>query len=295
MKQKNTLPFYNINDNFESEAVLNCLKKLEIYKTNQNLLVTKLENQVICRKSVSERYGALDFGVFIQNLIPQILVYFKPITFNLTIKRGIQQINFNGETIEIRGEVYHKRFSLFSSTNQSSMLIVNAGLVRQVCTNGSAINIGANINKKAKHYHILINALFEWICSELPNLENAFCIQIEHILKMDETKVSLRKFMLLIIKGKIKEETKTGIANVTRFTKMLYESPTDGIDSNTLSEKENLAILNPLKLLAQNSDVEDFYITKHKMFNIYIELFKNRNLSLQQKESQKAFEILNEL
>lgn len=219
-----------IDQLFDNDALANYLNQVRIYKTENNQVITKLNNQIICTKSVSNKYGCLDFGNFVTQINPEILKFFKPVTFNLKIYKGTQQLDLLGNELTLNNEIYLKRFTIFSSTNAQNKLMISAGLLRQVCSNGSVVGTGIGINKRVKHYKLVISELYNWLCNELPKLDYAFDMQLTYLAQMDKSLVSYRQFLLGILKGAKKDETKIGIENVKRHSLNLLTSASDSLN-----------------------------------------------------------------
>ena len=282
---------------FDGNEIIKLVDGLKIYKPNKTTVITELENKKIAQSSCSEKYEVFDIKNFIKSNLSIIETALPIEKYSMNIYRGYQEITLYGEEVLINEEVYTKQIAVSSSSNGNHQLNINLGLLRQICTNGAVIAVpGSHFNFKSKHFNHAMNTVINDFQNEVMGIKQALDQQIEYMSNMNEDSVSFREFLkLLLRKKKDGEEVKYLVSNAEKLSKNLLNSRTDSINVENLNKTQLEAIHSPIRL-SQTTDVaSDIFITKHKLFNCYTELFKNRQNGIIEKESTRAYEILIDL
>jgi hypothetical protein len=294
-KQKLSKVYVDVKEEaYQSNQVLISLQPLKVFKPSKTSAITQYQGLRIWEHHCSEKYSAFDFGRHVCELLSSIEEYFKPLSYNLTLVRGFQELRLTGEDIWINNERYFKMFTISSSSNGYYPLSVNAGLLREVCSNGLVVGLrDQSFNIKARHYPDALEGVLHSLREQLPLLHKGFEAQNEMISKIGQTPVSLKDFLQVYLKKNTDGEmVKVLLENTKRLLRMLQSSKSDGIELDLLTSNQKNALESPLQLLNNAKNYDDLAISKQQLFNCYTELFRNRPNPIIEKETTRIYEVL---
>lgn len=290
---KKNVPYLDIQKRpFEVGGIYSQLESLKIYKQN-DCLITKFADTKICEKQLSKVYGIFDFPNVAKRVIPFIEEDFNPIYYDLLIKFGVQQLRIYGDELIINRDIFKKVFVFFSSTNGYYPLQIAVGFFRQVCSNGMIIPIGKQLfNIKIKHYYRSIEQHIAAFEERIPLMQETFEEQKFILESMANQPVSLKETVKKLVQKQGEENLPllTIQKIVKRLGKKLLESESDKLNISSFEESQIEIIQNPT-LLLKDSEM-DVSLEKYKIFNCYLELFRNSNASVIERENRRIINVL---
>lgn len=289
---KKKQPVVSIEGEFRTLDIIKNISSLKIEKEN-GYVVTKLKNEVISLNKCSDKYGIFDFRSFVEKTLPVVSDSFQPQSYKLNIYGGIQDFKVFGEEIRIEDQIFKKMLTVFSSSNGYYSLIIDAGLFRQVCSNGMMASVSKDgFNIKTRHYHKAINEHLLEFEKRMALLDKTFDGQIQFIKELADVKIDFSEFLRKLIVKTDNTERKTMVGVAEQLGKKLLNSQTDKIDVNLLSDRQEYALINPKQLIYGDVLCEDIRLEGLTIYNCYTELFRNRNHAVIEKENRRIEELL---
>ena len=279
---------------FDLNILSDSLNKLNVKRSN-SVVITEFDNKIVSKYNCSEKYGELDFSQFSRSIINEITDIVEPDFMTLRFRQGFQELRLMGKEINIRDEIFFPTLSIFNSTNGLSKFLVGIGLIRHICSNGMMLGIeGKSLKVECRHYKQVLQDKKEEIIKELPKMKIAIPEYVTLIQKMNESDISLQKFMQNILKtgNNPDKEYQYLLQNIKRFGKMLINSKTDSINPMIYNESQLDFIENSMKYLHQNEKVADIVLDKYTIFNCYLEVFNKSNTGIISKESDRVMKAL---
>jgi hypothetical protein len=291
MRSKRTaISICHINQAFEASKLIKQVEPHKIFRRKDQIF-TQYENEIICKSYKSEKYGILDFSNLVHETLPLIEKVVKPVKYDLTLRKGVQQLKLYSEKIHDDGEIYQRMFTLFSSSNGSYPMLFNAGLFRQVCSNGLMIDTSESVSAISKHYTNSIEQKILMLKKSLPVFENEIQSQLQFLRTLKTETVSLRKIYSGLLQSKESEPRKIAVERVNKLSTMLQKSPSDAIDFHlTFEQKRGLS--RPMELVDESKNTADIQIPKIQVMNCYTESYNNRLHSVNWKENQRIKRLL---
>jgi hypothetical protein len=289
---------YYINEEgtYDANFIENALENLKVFKPNPMEVHTNLNNKLISKANVSEKYEAFDFSNFVLDYIDVIEKQFNPTSFQLRIHKGYQEIRLFSEIQQINLEEYKPMFVIMNSSNCSFPLSVNFGMLRLVCSNGMVIGKeGEHFGFKVKHYKNAISNRIEDINSILLNFQDIFQRNRELLEVFSDATISYSQFLKMLILNDENVPLISQVKNARLLGKKLLTSTSDAIEKAQFDAKQLLAIEKPELLLLKDNSTKNLFLSKYKVFQCYTEIFRNYNSAIQTKETNKIFNILNSL
>ena len=183
-------------------------------------------------------------------------------------------------------------FVLTSSSNGLSPLMMNVGLLRQVCSNGLMANIGNNDFKiTTKHFHITIDSNTKLLTERMNLIEETTAKQFDFINKMESEEISFHKCIENLLLKPNADERKSLFQTLKKFGDNLLNSDTDKLDI-PLNENQINSLNNPISLLRNEGDCEDIMLPKINAYNCYTQIFRFAYHFINEKENRRIAEIL---
>ncbi|HRO75579.1 MAG TPA: DUF932 domain-containing protein [Crocinitomicaceae bacterium] len=294
---KDKKPFVNIsNQKYDFDEIDQLTAPLKIFNRNGHL-ITEYAGMKICEKQLSSVYGIFDFSSFIREGLPHIHHNFNAQAYNLNILRGVQQLKVFGDELVINDDIYKQVFNVFSSTNGYYPLSISVGLFRQVCSNGMVVPVKglASFNIKTKHFHKAVENHILDFQKRIPLLEDTIFNQQKTLEGLFKADISLKKVVenLILKPDSEREEKKTLLKVVQRLGKKFIHSETDKIIIEDYAEEQIEILKNPTLLLTNPTQQQmDIELNKYNVYNCYMELFRERNTAIIEKESKRILEAL---
>ena len=285
--------FINEEGIYNSNFIENELEKLKVFKPNPLEVHTNLNNKLISKAQVSEKYEVFDFSNFVLEHLQTIEKQFEPQHFQLRIHKGYQEIRLFREMEKIGGEDYSPMFVILNSSNCSYPLSVNFGMLRLVCVNGMVIGKeGEHFGFKVRHYKNAITNRIGDIETILENFQDIFMNNRMLLEVFKDATISYNDFLRKMVLSPENIPLLTQLNNAKLLGKKLLNSTSDAIDKSEYDEKQILSIQKPELLLLRDKSVKDLQLGKYKIFQCYTEIFRNYNSAVQSRETNKIFNIL---
>lgn len=290
VKQSSTKGILIMQRAFDSSELM---KKVEPHKIvrRSNQIVTFYEDKIISKSEKSDKYGILDFSQLISDNIPLIEKVVKPVKYDLTLQRGIQQLKLYSEKMMEDGEVYQRMFTIFSSSNGLYPMHFNAGLFRQVCSNGLMLGTAESFSSSSKHFTKSIDQKIRMLQASLPTFEEEIEDQLLVLRRLKIESVSLRKIYKGLLQSKTSEPRKTAVKRVEKLSEMLQNSSSYAIDFQ-LSFEQKRGLKRPLELIEESKFTADTQVPKIQILNCYTESYNNRIHAINWRENQRIKDLL---
>jgi len=280
-----------VNQQYNENNINLLLEPLEITKQN-GLVVTKYEDKIISRKFCSEKYGVFDFKKITNNLLEDISTYIKPDEFSIRLIGGYQELKILADKFEFENTLFQKMFVLSSSSNGQAPLIINAGLFRQVCSNGLMAAVDNNqVTTRVRHYEQAVANNVEKLKIRLPQIERLFESQMDFIKKMKNEEISFRQCLERLIKKTEVAEKVSMIPVIKKLGNKLIESQTDKLEMQ-LTENQVKSLKNPIGLLRLEDGYDDISIVKNSIYNCYTEIFRFNFHAVNERENIRISKVL---
>lgn len=291
MKQNKTITSVCLTERtFDSNELFDKVTPLKIFRRNDEI-ITHYGNEVICKSILSQKYGILDFSNLVQETLPLIESAVQPVKYDLTIRKGVQQLKLYSDKFHDDGEIYQRMFTLFSSSNGSYPMLFNAGLFRQVCSNGLMIDTSESVSAISKHYTNSIEQKIRMLKKSLPVFENEIQSQLQFLKSLKTETVSLRKIYTGLLHSKESEPRKIAVERVNKLSTMLQKSPSDAIDFQ-LTFEQRRGLSRPMELVDESKYTADIQIPKIQVMNCYTESYNNRLHAVNWRENQRIKRLL---
>jgi hypothetical protein len=268
-----------------NQGLFDTLDKIKITK-EINLegdiqIVTQFGQRELRRVNVSKIYEIFDFGPFATNATNKLVKDFNITKYDLRIVGGKQELTLEGDTIEISGKQFTKRFYILSSSDKSRRLQLNFGLYS---TEDYYTLISSQGRVSRKHITGLNNVVDDMLYFD----NDVFNDQIELLEKIigDTIRYSqVRKTILEMGDGVEFADVKKGnLLKLKAFNNMLKFGIYRGIFSQP--------ILNRIPKYVESVTAEqDFEIDSYDVFKTYLRLFRNKDSYEMKKETEKISKI----
>lgn len=250
-------------------------------KIEDGFLITSYDNSEICRVEVSKVYYNFDFTNFSKSIVSEIQKYFSPEKYSLKAASGVQEIRLVGDELFIDNERYEKMISIINSTDKSRALSMNVGLVR-VEKGGYPKSYTILTSFSNKHYKSSLPDKIKDFSDNLINFNMDINFHIKTIEDLKNSEVSiidLAKSLLFNEDGKVIKTNELKLRSLGKRLISYYNLRKHYTLLSNLTANE-IGKFGDLKL---NSSV---------IYNAYIELFKDSDVSVIARESRKIIEAL---
>ena len=267
---------------FDSIKLNEDLDKFE-NKIENGILTTTYDGREVCKVEVSKIYYNFDFTNFCKVILTEIQKYFTPDKYSLKVASGVQEIRLIGDELFIDNEKYQKIISIINATDKSRALSMNVGLVK-VDSNYRALSYTILTNFSNKHYKSTLPEKIKSFSDNLINFNMDIDFHIKTIEDLKNKEVSIVNFAKSILfneKGKVVKTVELKLRALGK--KLIYSG-----------YRNNYSTLSNLTESGINK-VEDFNINCKALYNAYIELFKDQDISIISRESRRIIEALETL
>ena len=266
---------------------------------NGNLVSTSFEGRNMSNATVSDQYQFFDFKKFAKQILEIVDGQTEINKYNLRIKKGIQEISFLSDPFFIDSDKYYTAWYLLNSNDRTRALQFNAGLLREICSNGSTIpvpNVSSSIRAIHKGQSFLDNA--SNMDKFIPTVPELVKKQVSTLRTLTTKNVSLKAFVSAMM-NENKEDFDLSASSMIRtkafLTKMFNSSVVaDRFNTreNGLSTNEISLILKPLDFIkSQQFDLE---VNQYSAFQWYTEIYRNRDSATIRLESERFFNLVKE-
>jgi len=277
---------------YSKNLILESLSTLEI-KKHGHQVQTYLKGNLISRSNHSEKYSIFNFGDFIRSNITKIEEKLSPLFFDLKICKGVQELKFYGNEFLDKDQLFHKMITVFSSSNGYYPLLINAGLMRQICTNGAMAMVGVNpFLTRTKHYSIALDTTIKNFENKLQTLEMTFIKQLgffEYVTSKEILFSTLVK--KIVMKKEDKVQLKSKLETVIKLGELL-QTGIDKIDISRLDEFQINSLKSPILLISNNSNCADLEVNMANVYNCYTQMFRFRHFVTMERENRRIQDIL---
>lgn len=271
--RKNGFLPYNKSELFEK------INAIEIFQEGTNV-ITKYFGRVIKTTKVSNIYEIFDISTYLKTKIEEIENNFNISNYRFIVRGGVQELSLLSEETEINDTNYYKSFFILNSSDKSRRLNINLGLYRSD-NNSYFVSSINNMSVSRKHLRGVTKIVED--ASTFITVET-FNDQISAIKSLIGEQVMLSKVREIIVDKDLKINHKKFDA----FKNLLMNSITDRVTNlnsnqyNTLLTKSESLNLNYLT---------DFPIDAYKVFNCYMQVFRNQDSYVVKKETEKISKI----
>jgi hypothetical protein len=261
---------YNKTDLFKK------IDAIEIVQSG-NQVVTKYFGRVINNTPVSDRYEIFDIRSFMKSKIDYLESNFNITFSNLRIRGGIQELILLSDQVEIAGVNYYKAFFILNSSDKSRRLSMNLGLYQ--ADNGVyLVNSIKNFSLITKH----LKGITSKAETAASNIDvETFDEQINSIRSLVGERVMISQVRNIIIDKdqKVNHNKFDALKNVLRWN-----------HSKDFTKAQMGVLMTPSDKLTIES-LNDFSMDAFKVFQAYMNVFRNQDSYVVRKETEKILKI----
>lgn len=276
---------YNIKE------VLEKVDKFDIVQSNNSVLTT-YDKRVVSHVEVSNKYFTFNFKDFTKSIVNQINKYFDPVEYQFRISGGVQEVRLYGESVKVGDDDYYKMFSLINSTDKTRTLQINIGLIRK--ENNSPIIMSVtneNASVRCKHFYKALPERLDKFFKILPEFDLIVDRQIKALNSLNQKKLSLSKvFKQLMKKDEDGIVKPSYVLKARAFSKQLMMAELDEL--KTFGMQEYQLLLFPKRFAESGFDIK---LNKKKILDLYIQIFKNYDSTVVERETRRMVKILLEI
>lgn len=264
---------------YNKSEILDIFAKLQIVKTEHNMVNTIFNGRLINSTSVSDRYEVFDISSFIKDKLNLLEKNFKINEYYLSIKSGVQILELVSDLIDINNVKFKKTFYILNSSNKSRALNFNLGL-----KSDNFYVVGSNISMYRKHLTGITNDA-EHNTGDL-NIES-FDDQINSIKQLVGHKIKFSKLRDILMGDDLNNIPKVNHRKFDAFKNSicytdLYNSLTN--DQKRLLKKESEKIIS----IEQK---DDFYMDAFYVFQKYLNIFNTQDPYVVKNETKRILQI----
>lgn len=249
---------------------------IEIFQEGKQV-ITKYFGNVINNTPVSERYEIFDIRSFMKSKIDYLESNFNITFSNLRVRGGIQELILLSDQVEIAGINYYKAFFILNSSDKSRRLSMNLGLYQ--ADNGTyLVNTIKNFSLITKHLKGITSKAE--VAAQNIDVET-FDEQIQSIRSLVGERVMMSQVRNIIIDKdqKVNHNKFDALKNSLRWNHSKDFTKSQVSLLMTPSEKLNIDSLN------------DFSMDAFKVFQSYMNVFRNQDSYVVRKETEKILKI----
>ena len=249
---------------------------IEIFQQGKQV-ITKYFGNVINNTPVSDRYEIFDIRSFMKSKIEYLESNFNITFSNLRVRGGIQELILLSDEVEIAGTNYYKAFFILNSSDKSRRLSMNLGLYQ--ADNGTyLVNTIKNFSLITKH----IKGITDKAEVAAQNIDvETFDEQIESIRSLVGERVMISQVRNIIIDKdqKVNHNKFDALKNSLRWS-----------HSKSFTKEQIGVLMTPSERLNIDSSI-DFSIDAFKVFQSYMNVFRNQDSYVVRKETEKILKI----
>lgn len=261
---------------YNKTDLFNKIDAIEIVQSG-NQVVTKYFGRVINNTPVSDRYEIFDIRSFMKSKIDYLESNFNITFSNLRIRGGIQELILLSDQVEIAGVNYYKAFFILNSSDKSRRLSMNLGLYQ--ADNGVyLVNSIKNFSLITKH----LKGITSKAETAASNIDvETFDEQINSIRSLVGERVMISQVRNIIIDKdqKVNHNKFDALKNVLRWN-----------HSKDFTKAQMGVLMTPSDKLTIES-FNDFSMDAFKVFQAYMNVFRNQDSYVVRKETEKILKI----
>jgi len=269
------------------------IDQVNLLNVNQNELVvaTQFDDDIIKETSVSDKYLLFNFPEFINKILPDVENIFNPLSYNLKMKGGKQELILIGEQVNVKNETFYRMMTILNSTDKSRALQLNIGLMRLVCSNGMIIEVpGEAASIKGRHFK---NSLPDKIENFLNTINNYKAVNEAQRLSLEtlhNKTVDYDDFVNKFVRNKDNQVVEGKVKKIKNLSNKLLNSSTDKLED--FSFEQEVILKNP-GLIINDKEQSNLQIDAYKIVNCYTEIFRNTDSSKIKKETNRILKMVN--
>jgi hypothetical protein len=268
---------------FNSDDIKEKLSKFS-NDVEDGFLVTRYDGREICKVEISKIYYNFDFSGFSISILDEIMNYFQPESYKLSVASGVQEIRLFGGEIYIDNERYEKMISIINSTDKSRALSMNVGLVK-VIKGGTPKSYTILTSFANKHYKSSLPEKIKIFSENLINFNIDIDFHIKTIEDLKNKEVSFVDFLKKIMFKDNGDVLKSVELKVRALGKSLL------YNKGFRNEYNTLGYITASKL----NSMKDFKINAKVIYDTYVELFKDYDTSVIARESRRIIDAIDKV
>ena len=279
IKSKHTMSTFLFSKGYQKCNKSELFRKIDAIEIFQQgaQVVTKYFGNVINNTPVSNRYEIFDIRSFMKSKIDYLESNFNITFSNLRVRGGIQELILLSDQVEIAGINYYKAFFILNSSDKSRRLSMNLGLYQ--ADNGTyLVSTIKNFSLITKH----IKGITDKAEVAAQNIDvETFDEQIESIRSLVDERVMISQVRNIIVDKdqKVNHNKFDALKNVLRWN---Y--------SKGLTKEQIGVLTTPSEKLTITPEI-DFSIDAFKVFQAYMNVFRNQDSYVVRKETEKILKI----
>lgn len=266
---------------YDKKEILNQLEDFQV-TTKGSVVITKYKDKTY-KSDRSSNYEVVDFKKVVSALLENIGGIMQPNFYNLTIKKGYQELKLRGDDHIIGGETFHEMIWLTNSNDGTKKLSIRYGLMRQICSNGVVRTVKGD-GFSVKHLKSNeVNEQLKTFIKSLPALD--VTQEIKTIKKIQKKDVTVREVADYLV-NRVGEKGNDAIWK--KLVRKLNSSKTDRLGG---ADDARINVINvPFhKMTDEQLDVK---LPAWNVFNCYTELWRSLDAGEIARETEKILAVL---
>lgn len=264
---------------YNKAEILDTFSKLEILKTDGNMVNTIFRGNLINETSVSSRYEVFDISSYIKDKLNSIESNFKINEYYISIRRGVQELQLISDIVDINGIYFKKSFFILNSSDKSRALNFSLGL-----KSDNFYMVGNNMSMYRKHL-TGITTEAEKTTGDL-DIES-FNEQISSIKEIVGHKISFSKLRKVLLGDDMNNISLVNHKRFDAFKNSIYY--TDLYNSLTVEQKKLIRL--PSEKIDDILQKDDFFIDAFYVFQKYLNIFNNQDSYIVKNETKRIMKI----
>lgn len=259
---------------------------------NDNLLITKKEDNTLCENVISKKYNLIKTNKIIPNVIDNIEEVFMPQKMYYKNNKGSDELLLLGNEINIANDNFFEALYFNNSTNKQKKLMFTIGLLRSICSNGTFLGLG-NLSYFSKHYNAANETINNINNSIIMFKSTNYLYEVkENINKLNNNYIKYNNFIEIIRERNIGHNSKINL--IKKVNNRLLYSKSDKLNSlNSSYVKDNKYLLkNYEKCYTEPPKID---INAYTFYNAYMEGFRNLSFNKIYNENNFIFNSLNKI
>lgn len=275
---------------FTKEALID---KIHTFHAEQNGLSVKTEvsGRQIRNVEVSEQYRFFDFKDYALQLVEDIdeETFAK---YRTLFARGIQELALYSQPFLINGDVYYKSLYILNSTDKSRALQFVAGLFREKTYSALVPVIDESARVRVIHRGDKFTEKASGFKEFTESFDRITWKQIDILRELSYRKVSLKSFINVILNERLRngQFTTTALNRAKAIIHRMLNSQTDKIERKF--DTNELDLLSRVIDFTKNTSF-DVEVSAYQLYMWYVEVYRNRDISVIKHESDRFFKLLN--
>ena len=264
---------------YNKTEILDKFAKLQIVKTDSNMVNTIFNGNLINSTSVSNRYEVFDISSYIKDKLDSIESNFRINEYYLSIRGGIQSLELISDLVDISGVNFKKTFYILNSSNKSRALNFSLGL-----KSDNFYVVGSNMSMYRKH--------LTGITSDAE--KNTGDLNVE---SFDEQVLSIKELVGHKIKFSKLREVLLGddLDNIPAVNHKRFDAFKNSICYtdlyNLLLPEQRRLVRSKSEKIANITQGEDFYMDAFYVFQKYLNLFNSQDPYIVKNETNRIMKI----